>query len=130
MPQNMLRTGLDWLTTSLAANAADEVIYSRGGDSVVVRATYGEKLLRLDDGEGGVRIEWADLDFCIPADQLVIAAEAIEPKRGDMIYVTGSDGATRTYRVSPLDGDQCYRSIHLGSMVRVHTKHVGTEPYS
>lgn len=127
MPQNMLRTGLAKGADLLIEHAADPVRYSRGGDSVVVRAAYGEKMLRLMDADGGIRIEWVDLDFCIRASDLVLAGEAIEPERGDQISVTGDDGTIRIYEVLPMDGDQPFRSIHLGAMYRVHAKLVGSE---
>lgn len=143
---NVLKTGLAWLTNRLADQAADAVRYERGGSSVIVPATYGEKMLRIDDGAGGVRMEWSDLDFCIPVAQLVlggtpsgtdddgvptgfVGGERIAPRRGDRIFVEGAYGETRVYEVMPLDsmGDSTHRLIHLGAMWRVHTKFVEVE---
>lgn len=128
---NVLRTGLQWLTDRLAEQAADEVRYERDGDSVLVQATYGEKMLKIDDGLGGVRLEWSDLDFCIKVSALAIAGEAITPRRHDRIFVEGAYGEVRVYEVMPLDsaGDSTHRLIHLGAMWRVHTKFRELEPY-
>lgn len=143
---NRLKQNLAWLTDRLTENAADVVRYERAGDSVLCRAVYGEKMLRIDDGAGGVRMEWSDLDFCIPVSQLVlggtatavdddgvptaiVGGERITPRRGDRIFVEGAYGETRVYRVMPLDsmGDSTHRLIHLGDAWRIHTKWVEEE---
>ena len=144
---NRLKTNLAWLTDRLVENAADVVRYERAGDSVLCRAIYGEKMLRIDDGMGGVRIEWSDLDFVIKTTQLVLGGtatavdddgvptaieggERIEPRRGDRIFVEGAYGESRVYEVFPLDsaGDSTHRLIHLGDAWRIHTKFRELEP--
>jgi hypothetical protein len=115
---NMLRDGLAWLTGQLRDYASE-----------VVTATFGAKLLQLDDGSGGIRVEYTDLDFCIPADQLDFGAGRFTPERGDLIDVT-MPYDTQTFEVFPFGSDPPWRwSDPHQSMVRVHTKHIDTEQF-
>lgn len=121
---NMLRAGLAHLTSMLATHASETVVYSRGGDSVSVSATVGQKLLRLDDMEGGSRLEYTDMDFLIPTAQLILNDEPILPERGDLIERTIGDEISR-YEVSPYGSDAAWRySDPHQSIVRIHTKSV------
>jgi hypothetical protein len=121
---NMLKTGLAHLTSMLATHASETVVYSRGGDSVSVSATVGQKLLRLTDMEGGSRLEYTDLDFIIPTAQLVLSGSPILPERGDLIERTIDDEVSR-YEVSPYGSDPAWRySDPYQSVVRIHTKSV------
>jgi hypothetical protein len=126
---DMIRSGLAWLTGQLAAHAAQTVTYARGYDQVDVPATLGAKLLRLDDGMGGIRLEWTDMDFLIPAADLNFEGAMVTPERGDLVHVTvGYD--VETYEVRPFGSEPCWRwSDPNHSMIRVHTKRVSTELY-
>lgn len=127
MSQDMLANGLAFLTAQLKAIASQTVLYSRGGISAQVSATFGNKLLKLDDGEGGIRMEWTDIDFCIPYADLILDGEQITPKRGDMIEVSTPEG-TQLYEAFPYGGESPWRwADPHRSMVRVHAKHVETE---
>ncbi len=53
----------------------------RGATTAIVQATIGRTLLKLDDGMGGVRMEWTDRDFLIQALDLEMAGIAIPPQR-------------------------------------------------
>lgn len=132
MPQDLLKTGLAWLSTQLNANAASEVDYLRGAESVTLRATFGEKLLKLQDEDGGLRMEWTDVDFLIPAADLVLGGARVEPRRGDLVRVEGDDGTARLYEVRPMGGDPAWRYADPHrSMVRIHAKFAELiEPYS
>ena len=78
---DLLDTGLDWLAQQLRQHASRSVVYQRGANQVTVPATIGRTLMKLADGEGGVRMEWTDRDFLIRADALVLAGNRIEPAR-------------------------------------------------
>lgn len=129
MPRDVLKTGLAWLTAQLREHAMQDVVYVRGGDRVALRAHFGEKLLRLDDGFGGVRMEWTDLDLLIPAADLVLGGVAAEPERGDLVRVADeASGGTRIYEVAPIGGEPPWRYADPHrSIVRVHTKFVEVE---
>jgi hypothetical protein len=125
---DLLKTGLAWLTGQLAAHVSQEVVYRRGGAEAAVRATVGQKLLRLAEADGGIRMEWTDLDLCIPAVDLVVGGVAIEPERGDEIRVTRADGVVETFEVHAFGGEPPWRwADPHRSMVRVHLKLVGSE---
>lgn len=132
--RDMMRWGLAALTRSMAAHASRDVTYVRGVDEAVVRATFGSKLLRIQDADGGTRIEHTDLDFLIPAADLILDGTAITPERGDRIVVAEGEGdaaESETYEVLPYGDEPCWRwADPHRSAVRVHTKHVDTEPYS
>lgn len=126
---DLLKSGLAWLTGQLKANASQTVTYARGMDSVSVQATFGQKLLKIDDGFGGIRIEWTDMDFCIPAADLTFGSGLVIPERGDLVHVhIGAD--TETFEVFPFGNEPPWRwSDPHQSMLRIHCKHIGTEPY-
>lgn len=129
---NLLRTGLAWLTGQLKANASEAIVYARGYDSVECRATLGTKLLKLDDGMGGFRMEWTDLDFLIPAADLDFGDGPITPLRGDVVHLTISGGSdVQTFEVVPYGGTEAvwrWADPHQ-SMIRVHAKYIDTEPF-
>lgn len=134
---DLLKDGLAWLTGQLQAHAAQTVTYRRGTNTVVVQATYGAKLLKLSD-EFGVHLEWTDLDFCIPAEDLVLNGARITPQRGDEVLITvgGADAydteSVERFEVFPFGSTEApwrWADPHR-SMIRVHTKHIGSEPYA
>jgi hypothetical protein len=125
-PSDMLADGLAFLTEQLTDHAAKLVTYSRGSDSVEVRATWGAKLLKLS-GEFDVRIEWTDMDFCIKASLLVLNGEQVIPRRGDMIQLVINEEA-QTFEVFPFGDEPPWRwADPHQSMVRVHTKRINSE---
>jgi len=127
---DLLKTGLAWLTTKLKDHASQAVTYARGYDSVDVQATLGQKLLQLDDGTGGIRMEWTDLDFLIPAADLTFdGVTLVIPERGDIIYlVVGS--LVESFEVFPFGAEPPWRwADPHQSMLRIHGKHIGEEPY-
>ncbi len=127
--RNILRTGLAWLTEQLKVNASESITYSRYYDLVEIKATLGSKLLRIEDGLGGSRVEWTDLDFLIAADDLDFGDGPITPERGDLIFwAIGAD--VQTFEVGPVGSEPAWRySDPCQSIVRVHAKWIATEPY-
>jgi hypothetical protein len=124
---DLLQTGSDWLADRLKEHASRQVIYRRGGQQVAVQATIGRTLLKLDDGYGGVRMEWTDRDFLIHAADLVLGGTPTLPERGDLIRETQG---TKTFiyevmapgKEAPWRWSDVYRKL-----LRIHTKQVGTE---
>ena len=86
---DLLHFGMDWLADKLREHVSRPVTYRRGASEIPVPATIGRTLMKLADGEGGVRMEWTDRDFLIRADALVIAGNRITPERGDTVVDDG-----------------------------------------
>ena len=124
---DVIERGLDWLTTKLNAFAAQQVSYRRGSAELAVCATFGRTLLKLDDGYGGIRMEWTDRDFLIPAAKLILSGSATLPQRGDVIRETRS-GTTFVYEVLAPGSEPAWKwADPFRKMIRIHTKQVGTE---
>jgi hypothetical protein len=130
MPRkDMLRSGLAWLTKQQADHASRPVTYHRGARSASVRAMIESRLLRLGDEMGGTTIVRTDASFVIPASDLVLDGEPIEPRRGDLIFVPDESGSGRNiYEVMRYGGEPefHYTDPHR-TQLRVHTKHVEHE---
>ena len=124
---DVLRNGSDWLADQLKTHASRQVVYRRGVEQVVVQATIGRTLLKLDDGYGGVRMEWTDRDFLIQANDLVLGGNAVLPERGDVIRETHG-GRTFVYEVMAPGKEPVWRwSDVFRKVLRIHTKQVGIE---
>ena len=124
---DLLRTGSDWLAEMLKEHASRPVVYRRGADEVPVQATIGRTLLKLDDGYGGVRMEWTDRDFLIHAADLVLGGHPTLPERGDVIRETqGGEGFI--FEVMAPGKEPAWRwSDVFRKVLRVHAKLVGVE---
>lgn len=124
MAGDILKDGLAWLTRQLSTYAAETVTYTRGYDSVDVPAVFGKKLLKIDDGMGGIRVEWTDMDFLIPADSLRFGGDLVTPQRGDLIHITAPYDV-QTFEVLPFGSEPAWRwSDPHQSMYRIHTKRI------
>lgn len=124
---DVLRNGSDWLADQLKEHASRPVVYRRGADEVSVQATIGRTLLKLDDGYGGVRMEWTDREFLIHADDLVLNGNAVLPERGDLIRET-QGGKTFVYEVMAPGKEPAWRwSDVFRKVLRIHAKQVGVE---
>jgi hypothetical protein len=124
---DLLRTSSDWLAEMLKEHASRSVVYRRGAEAVAVQATIGRTLLKLDDGYGGVRMEWTDRDFLIQSADLVLGGNAVLPERGDVIRET-QGGKTFVYEVMAPGKEPAWRwSDVFRKVLRVHAKQVGVE---
>jgi len=123
---DMLQRGLARLTQILKDRVSQPVTYIRGPLAITVSATFGQKLLKLDNGAGTNYLEWTDMDFLIPTEDLVIQGESIIPERGDLIEIPFTT-KTERFEVAPYGNDSCWRySDPNQTIVRIHTKHVET----
>jgi hypothetical protein len=123
---DLLETGQAWLADKLQEHAARSVVYHRGAQNVAVLATIGRTLLRLDDGDGGVRMAWTDRDFLIPAANLVLNGITVTPETGDRITETVGLN-TSTFEVMAYGGEPPWRySDPFGKLLRIHTKFIGS----
>lgn len=124
---DLLQTGSDWLADQLKTHASRQVVYERAPEQVSVQATIGRTLLKLNDGYGGVRMEWTDRDFLIQAADLVLAGSPVLPERGDRIRETVGS-TTYTFEVMAPGGEPPWRwSDPYRKLLRVHAKQIGTE---
>jgi hypothetical protein len=124
---DLLETGSDWLADQLKTHASRQVVYGRGVEQVTVQATIGRTLLKLDDGFGGVRMEWTDRDFLIHAADLVLGGSATLPERGDQIRETVGT-QTFVYEVMAPGREPPWRwSDPYRKVLRIHAKQIGTE---
>lgn len=124
---DLLQTGSDWLADRLKEHASRQVIYRRGGQQVAVQATIGRTLLKLDDGYGGVRMEWTDRDFLIQAADMVLGGVAVLPERGDLVRETVGT-KTYVYEVMAPGKEPPWRwSDAFRKLLRIHTKQVRVE---
>jgi hypothetical protein len=110
---DQLARGMAYLTRALNRHAGQSVTYRRGSTAIPLCATFGRKAFRLDDGEGGIRVEWTDKDFLIPRTSLPLV-----PRRGDRITHNG-----RTYEVLAPGGEPPFMWCDAyRTMLRIHTK--------
>jgi hypothetical protein len=125
---HLLAWGQSWLNNQLQQFASREVVYQREASTLTVQATVGRTLLKLDDGYGGVLLQWTDRDFLIRAEDLVIAGETILPQRGDRVHEVQS-GVTYTYEVLAPGKEPVWKWSDLyRSLLRIHTKQIQVQP--
>ena len=122
---DLLRLGQQWLASKLKSHASSTVVYVRGANQVSVSATIGRTLMKLDDGYGGIRMQWTDRDFLIAPLDLIIAGLAITSEPGDTILETVGT-KVYTYEVNAPGGEPAWRwSDPHRSLYRIHTKEIG-----
>jgi hypothetical protein len=128
---NMMKDGLAWATQQFRDHASELVTLRRGDVSTPdVHAMIGRKMLRIDDGSGGIRVEYTDLDACIPAVEYDFGDGPVTPERGDLILVM-MPYDVQTFEVLPFGTEPPWRwADPIGqTMVRVHAKHIDTEQF-
>lgn len=125
---DMIAEALGVLTETFVSFASRAVTYSRGGVAITdVPATIGSKLLKVDDGMGGLRFEYTDMDFLIASRFLVLPADSqpLTPNRGDLIIVAMTYDI-QTFEVFPFGSEPHWRwSDPNQTMYRIHTKLIG-----
>lgn len=103
------------------------VSYVRDGDSVDVAATIGRTVFEQADDYGVIhRIE--SRDYLVLTAFLVLGGRPTLPRAGDQIRETVGD-RTFIYEVMAPGNEPPFRYSDLyRQTLRIHTKHVGTEP--
>lgn len=123
---NLLETGSSWLVDKMKTYASVEVVYERGAEQVPVKATIGKTEFELDDGSGVV-VRIHSRDYLIHAADLQLGGAPMLPVAGDRIRET-QGGTTFVYEVMSPGTEPHYRySDAFRKLLRIHTKHVGTE---
>jgi len=123
---DLLQKASAWLEDQRTKFLTQSVVYQRGTDTTPVPATVGETVFQIDDGAGALlRVE--SRDYLIRAADLVLAGNAILPKRGDRIRETSGTQVIVYEVVGPGD-EPCWRwSDSYRQTLRIHTKQVDTE---
>lgn len=98
---DLIDRGLAWQAGKLKDHAAKSVVYRRGVNSQSLKVTVGRTLLRLDDGLGGVSVEWTDRDFTFLSDDLSFG----EPIQGDQVEETVG-GETHYFELLPYSASE------------------------
>ncbi len=125
---DLLQKASAWLEDQRVRHMTQTVAYQRppSPETVNVPATIGTTVFQVDDGAGALlRIE--SRDYLIRAADLVLACNAILPKRGDRIRETSGTQVIVYEVVAPGD-EPCWRwSDAYRQTLRIHTKQVDTE---
>lgn len=115
---DLLRQGAAWLRQQQSTHCASDVVYRRGAQEQVLRATFGRTEYEVDDGHS-VKITAQVMDFLIDAEGFSFG----EPKAGDQIVADGV-----TYEVLNLPGTGAWRwSDPYHTTLRIHAKEIGHE---
>lgn len=120
------------LAAKLVKHGSMDGIYSRGADSINCKVILGMKLLRVDDGMGGVRIVWTDMDVLIPAADLsfLLVLDPPNPDRHDLLQIVLPYESPATFEVFPMDSEPAWRwADPHHNMYRIHMKHVADFTY-
>jgi len=121
---DMLATGAAWLAGQLKASAARDVTYLRGTQRLPLSATIGSTEFQIEE-LGGVRVEYSDRDFIVPADDLIFDGKVTTPERGDTIEDrVAATGETETFEVMAPGTEQPFRYDPTRAMLRIHTKRI------
>lgn len=126
-----IETGTRVLARIFKANASKLVTYERTGlGTVDVLATCGPKLLKVVNDVGDLIVVRTDLSIVVTADDLVIAGQVIEPKKGDYVYLT-QGAEIQKYQVMPYHNEREWQwTDPFKVQRRVHTKIVNTQVVS
>jgi hypothetical protein len=123
-----IRDGMTWLAGKMRAQSQTTVEYRRGNLTCQLLAELGSKLLRVDDGAGGTRVERTELDLLVNAADLTPGdAGPVLPERGDEVRITVGS-TVEVYEVLPPAGEPPFQKWPGGERLRVHCKWVDSEP--
>jgi hypothetical protein len=123
---NLFEQGAAWLAGKLQAHGSVEVVYQRGAAQVALRATIGKTEFEIDDGSGVIQ-RFQSRDYLIQTADLELGGEPTLPVAGDRIRETVGERVF-VYEVLAPGNEPHYRySDPFRKLLRIHTKHVGTE---
>ena len=120
-------TATDELLEQFSATTLDEhfgasVVYHRGAEeSDPFTATWENVTHEVLDEERGVPQKVVGRDFVLPASQIVIAGQPLQPRAGDWIELT-ENGVTRQFTLFPVGNLPAAELLPGGYRWRVHTK--------
>ncbi|MGE0606560.1 MAG: hypothetical protein AB7O62_05475 [Pirellulales bacterium] len=113
---DLLHASATWLADQLKTHAAREVVYQRGNQSVVVKATIGKTAYELLDANNVVTT-YESRDYLIRAEDLVLGGTTL-PEPGDEVLED-----SQTFVVLPLPNEEHFRFADpYRVLLRIHTK--------
>jgi hypothetical protein len=119
---DVLQSSAVWLAQQRDASTAQSIVYRRGAQSIGMSATFGQSLLKLTDGHGGVKIERTERDLIVTAATLNFGAGPVQPQRGDLADWINPAGQTLRYEVMAPPNEPEYRADPWGVSLRIHLK--------
>ena len=129
---DLLDRGAAFLDAQRHQHLSRPVVYRRGTDEKEVQATIGKTEFEQVDDVGGAglihRVE--SRDFLVRTAELDLGAGPILPRAGDQVRETvgGVGGSVFVYEVNAPGGQPPWRySDPYRRVLRIHTKHIGTE---
>jgi len=123
---NLFEQGAAWLADQLKTHGSTAVVYQRGALQASVQATIGKTEFEIDDGSGVIQ-RFESRDYLIQTADLVLGGAQTLPVAGDRILETVGDQVL-VYEVLAPGNEPHFRfSDPFRKLLRVHSKHVGTE---
>lgn len=125
--RNLFEIGASILTAKLIKHGSIDAVYARGYEFVNVKAILGSKLLRVDDGMGGLRIQWTDMDVLITKSDLAFldVLDPPNPDRGDYFFLTIPYADQQTFEVFPIGSEPAWRwADPFQNLYRIHLKYI------
>ena len=122
----MLEQGAAWLAEQQMRHASRTVTYVRDEDRVELSAVLGRTVFEQTDAYGTVH-RTESRDFLVRAADLELGGQRVLPRAGDRLRESDG-GRVFVYEVMAPGDEPPYRySDGYRAMLRIHTKHVGTE---
>ena len=126
---DLLDRGAAFLEAQRHQHLSRPVVYRRGTDEKEVQATIGKTEFEQVDDVGGAglihRVE--SRDFLVRTAELDLGAGPILPRAGDQVRETVGTSVF-VYEVNAPGGQPPWRySDPYRRVLRIHTKHIGTE---
>ena len=123
---DLLDRGSAFLDDQRHKHMSRTVVYQRGAEAKEVQATIGKTEFEQADDAGLIhRVE--SRDFLIRAESLDLGAGPTLPRAGDQVRETVG-ASVFVYEVNAPGGQPPFRySDPYRRVLRIHTKHIGTE---
>jgi hypothetical protein len=123
---NLFEQGAAWLADQLKTHASVQVVYQRGALQITVQATIGKTEFEIDNGSGIIQ-RFQSRDYLIQTADLKPGGIPTLPVAGDRIRETVGDQVLVYEVLAPGDEPHFRFSDPFRKLLRIHTKHVGTE---
>lgn len=113
------------LEIALQAHAAGAVTYSRGANTVTLRAAPGRTLYERETAAGIIETVESK-DFLFKTSELILGGSQTLPQRGDKLTESDTEtGKVYTYEVTGPGTEAVYRFADpMRRVIRLHTKQV------
>lgn len=119
---NLLRTGMETLSSRRQSFLVDTFTYSRGSLSATISAQIATTAEEEIDGGAGITMTAHKPDFIMLASQLVLEGTTItKPEQGDLI----TNGSGQTFKVVRALGEKEWRWTTAHRIdIRIHTEEI------